>query len=170
MVPGEGAVDAAIMFVGEAPGRQEDKMGRPFVGRSGKFFDELLDGIGLRRGDVFIVNVLKCRPRTPSGKDRKPRVGEISACAPYLNRQIEIIRPRIICAMGDTASTYILEKHGFKPRKIGEMHGKIFQTDTLKIMPTYHPAAGLYTYGLRGVMKRDFEKLGAQLRRSIQEQ
>ncbi|MFQ5710397.1 MAG: uracil-DNA glycosylase family protein [Candidatus Geothermarchaeales archaeon] len=169
VVPGEGPADADIMFIGEAPGRQEDLQGRPFVGRAGSLLDELLDGVGVERGRVFIGNVLKCRPTSPLGKDRRPRAEEVSACAPYLDRQVEIIKPRVICTLGDTASSYILGRYGFKPDRIGRVHGKVFIKGALRIVPSYHPAAALYRFQLRETMEEDFRKLRDLLKQSFLE-
>jgi DNA polymerase len=161
-VPGEGSAYASVMFVGEGPGRQEDLQGRPFVGSAGDFLNECLESIGLRRDEVFICNVVKCRPYTRQGsftRDRRPTRSEIKACSPYLDRQIELIKPRIICALGDTAASYLLEKMGFEPEPIGRIHGRIFQKESLVIFPMYHPAAALYAAPLRDVILNDFIKL-----------
>jgi DNA polymerase len=119
-VPGEGPTNARMMFIGEGPGRQEDLDGRPFVGRAGKFLDECLQSIGLRREQVFITNIVKCRPTEKSGnwvKDRKPATEEVEACAPYLSKQVELLNPDIICTLGDTAKSQI-----FKRFEIGRAH------------------------------------------------
>jgi len=158
-VPGEGSHRAEVMFIGEAPGRDEDAQGRPFVGRAGKLLERLLAEIGIRRSEVFIGNVLKCRPVSSEGKDRKPTEREVSACSHFLDSQIEKIKPKVICTLGDTATQYILRKYGIKPDAISKIHGKVFEADKLKIIPLYHPAAALYTYRLERVMKEDFRKL-----------
>jgi len=159
IVPGEGSHRAEVMFIGEAPGRDEDAQGRPFVGRAGKLLERLLAEIGIRRSEVFIGNVLKCRPVSSEGKDRKPTEREVSACSHFLDSQIEKIKPKVICTLGDTATQYILRKYGIKPDAISKIHGKVFEADKLKIIPLYHPAAALYTYRLETVMKEDFMKL-----------
>jgi len=158
-VPGAGSYDAKVMFVGEAPGYWEDQKGLPFVGRAGKVLDELLAEIGLSRDEVYITNIVKCRP--PENRD--PTEEEISACAPYLDRQIDIIRPRVIVPLGRHSMRYILEKFGFKPEPISKIHGKTFETRTLfgkiVIMPIYHPAAALYRPQLLEALREDFRKL-----------
>lgn len=159
VVPGEGSHRAEVMFIGEAPGREEDVQGRPFVGRAGKLLDRLLAEIGIGRNEVFIGNVLKCRPTSPEGKDRRPTEEEVSACSHFLDSQIEKIKPKVICTLGDTATHYILRKYGIKPDGISKIHGRVFEADKLKIIPLYHPAAALYTYRLEKVMREDFMKI-----------
>jgi len=159
VVPGEGSDKADVMFIGEAPGRDEDAQGRPFVGRAGKLLDRLLAEIGIERSEVFIGNVLKCRPVSIEGKDRKPTEQEISACSHFLDSQIEKIKPKVICTLGDTATHYILRKYGIKLDRISKIHGRVFEADKLEIIPLFHPAAALYTYCLERVMREDFRKL-----------
>ena len=159
VVPGEGPHEAEVMFIGEAPGREEDAQGRPFVGRAGRLLDRLLAEIGIERSEVFIGNVLKCRPTSPEGRDRKPTEQEVSACSHFLESQIEKIKPKVICTLGDTAAQYILRKHGIKPDGISKIHGRVFEADNLKMIPLYHPAAALYTYRLEKVMRDDLKKL-----------
>ncbi|HHI00275.1 MAG TPA: uracil-DNA glycosylase [Thermococcus litoralis] len=158
-VPGSGSYEAKIMFVGEAPGYWEDQKGLPFVGRAGKVLDELLAGIGLKREEVYITNVVKCRP--PNNRD--PTEEEINACSPYLDKQIDIIRPKIIVPLGRHSMTYILKKFSFEPEPISKIHGKIFEARTLfgkiVIMPMYHPAVALYKPQLREKLEKDFKKL-----------
>lgn len=158
-VPGSGSYGAKIMFVGEAPGYWEDQKGLPFVGRAGKVLDELLAGIGLKREEVYITNVVKCRP--PNNRD--PTEEEINACSPYLDKQIDIIRPKIIVPLGRHSMTYILKKFSFEPEPISKIHGKIFEARTLFgkiiIMPMYHPAVALYKPQLREELEKDFKKL-----------
>ena len=158
-VPGEGPISADIMFIGEAPGRGEDRQGRPFVGRAGKFLEELLKEAGLDRDQVFIGNVLKCRP-SENGQDRRPTEEEIEACSAYLDRQIELVKPQIICTLGDVATKYIFKKYGLGIKSISRIHGAIFATNTLKIIPAYHPAAVLYKPELKHLMHRDFRRIG----------
>lgn len=168
-VPGEGPADARIMLIGEGPGRQEDLEGRPFVGRAGKFLDECLQSIGLKREAVFITNIVKCRPTEKSGnwvKDRKPRVEEIAACAPYLDRQIELLKPEIICTLGDTAKSQIFQRFGIEEDTIGRLHGKLFSAGGAKIVPLYHPAAALYDNALRETIMSDFRSLRGFLSQS----
>ena len=158
-VPGEGPCNAKIMFVGEAPGGKEDETGRPFVGAAGQFLTELLGMAGLRREDVFITNILKCRP--PNNRDPEP--DEIEACKPYLVRQIRLILPRIIVTLGRYAGRTLLGDAGVKWSSMTRMHGKIFSVELygvkLKIMPTYHPAAALYYPKLRPVIIKDFKEV-----------
>ena len=162
-VPGSGNYGARVMFVGEAPGYWENKKGLPFVGRAGKVLDELLEEIGLNRDEVYITNIVKCRP--PENRD--PTEDEIKACSPYLDRQIDIIRPKVIVPLGRHSMGYILRKFGFEPGPISKIHGKTFEAHTLfgkiVIMPMYHPAAALYKPPLREELRRDFAKLKAIL-------
>ncbi len=173
-VPGEGSITPEVMFIGEAPGRNEDIKGRPFVGRAGGLLDELLNSIGLKRESVYITNIVKCRPTAVSMhdgeskrlnvRDRKPVDDEIVACAPYLTRQIQLLRPRVICTLGDTASSSIFKRYNLNPGMISKLHGKTFSTDSVKIVSMYHPAAALYTAALRDVMTGDFRILSDLLR------
>ncbi|MFH0847985.1 MAG: uracil-DNA glycosylase [archaeon] len=176
-VPGEGATSLKVLFVGEGPGRNEDLEGRPFVGRAGIIFDELLASINLDRRFVYITNIVKCRPTTASvdkideskmliARDRKPQEDEIDACAAYLTRQIEILKPKVICALGDTASSSILRRYGLKPSLISTIHGRACSVASLKIVTMYHPAAALYTATLKEIMKSDFKILAGLLRQS----
>lgn len=160
-VIGEGDPDAKIMFIGEAPGAQEAKTGRPFVGRAGKLLDSLLDTIGLDRKDVYITNIVKDRP--PS--NRTPLVGEIKTYAPFLLEQIRVIKPKIIATLGRLPMEFILKTfdHPQKGKKIGELHGEILETASengkIKIIPLYHPAAVFYNRNLEQVLHEDFQKL-----------
>ena len=124
-VPGEGSLEAALMFVGEAPGYWEDVKGRPFVGRAGKLLDELLSSISLERKNVYIANVVKHRP--PENRD--PRQDEIKACTPYLDRQIEIIRPKVISPLGRHATRYLLSKANIELKGITEARGRVHRAD-----------------------------------------
>ncbi len=163
-VPGSGSYDAKVMFVGEAPGYWEDQKGLPFVGRAGKVLDELLREIGLSRDEVYITNIVKCRP--PENRD--PTEEEIKACSPYLDRQIDIIRPKVIVPLGRHSMRYILEKFGFPVEPISRIHGETFEAHTLfgriVIMPSYHPAAALYRPQIKEELRRDFKKLGELLK------
>ena len=161
-VPGEGPTNARMMFIGEGPGRQEDLDGRPFVGRAGKFLDECLQSIGLRREEVFITNIVKCRPTEKSGnwvKDRKPATEEVEACSPYLSKQIELLNPDIICTLGDTAKSQIFKRFGLEDDTIGHVHGRLFLAGRIKIVPLYHPAAALYDNSLHQIILIDFQGL-----------
>ena len=159
-VVGEGSHSAKIMFVGEAPGKNEALTGRPFCGQSGRVLDELLISIGIERKDVYITNIVKDRP--PENRDPEPE--EIEAYAPFLVRQIEIIRPKIIAPLGRFSMRYILGKFGVdNGETIGKIHGKVFDAKTsygkIKIMPMYHPAASLYHPDTRKSLDADFKKL-----------
>jgi uracil-DNA glycosylase family 4 len=158
-VPGEGPEDADIMFIGEAPGFHEDRQGRPFVGAAGQFLDELLESIGLKREDVFIANVIKCRP--PANRD--PLVGEIKACWPYLERQIELIKPKIIVTLG----RYSMERF-FPGQKISRIHGRPRKMEGIIYYPIYHPAAALHQPRYRADVEADFQKI-PQLLAEIEE-
>ncbi|MHA2377703.1 MAG: uracil-DNA glycosylase [Candidatus Thorarchaeota archaeon] len=153
-VPGEGPINAQIMFVGEAPGAKEDESGRPFVGRSGELLSDMIAEIGLSRDEVFITSVLKSRP--PG--NRTPNKTEIEACIPYLNRQIDIIRPKIIVLLGGVAVSSIIG-----PCKISEAHGRIFEVEGSRFFITYHPAAALRFPKLREAMLKDFRTLRREL-------
>lgn len=162
-VIGEGSLDAAIMFIGEAPGAQEAKTGRPFVGASGRVLDELLESIGLRREDVYITNVVKDRPP----KNRDPRAGEVALYAPFLGRQIEIIRPRVIATLGCFAMDFILSRYDLpqQGQKISKLHGRRLEVEVgygpLTFVPLYHPAVALYNRNQRGTLEEDFATLAA---------
>ncbi len=163
-VPGEGEYRVPVMFVGEAPGRNEDLQGRPFVGRAGALLNELLDSIGLSRSDVFITNVLKCRP--PGNRD--PRPEEIRACSPYLERQIQILRPAVIVTLGRFAWQWMCEHMGIAYAPISRAHGRPHVANTIVygriiVFPTYHPAAALYNKQLEPVLREDFRRLGEVL-------
>ena len=149
-VPGEGPVDAEIMLVGEAPGFYEDQQGRPFVGAAGQFLEQLLGSIGLKRTDVFIGNVIKCRP--PSNRDPLPE--EISACSHWLSEQFEIIRPRVVVTLG----RYSLAR--FIPgTPIGKIHGQGRKINDIWVVPMYHPAAALHQGSLRKTIEDDFRRI-----------
>jgi len=132
-VPGEGDARAGLVVVGEAPGATEDETGRPFVGRAGKLLDDILKAIGFRREEVFICNVLKCRP--PENRDPEPL--EVAACSPYLHRQLELLGPRVILAMGRPAAHALLGVNA----SLGELRGKMHRYRGIPLIVTYHPAA-----------------------------
>jgi DNA polymerase len=159
-VPGEGDPGADLMFVGEAPGYHEDQQGRPFVGQAGKLLEQLLAGIGLTREQVFIANVLKSRP--PNNRDPKPE--EIAACQPYLWRQIELIKPRVICTLGNFATKLL----SGDPAGITRVHGRPQPLQvgehSLYLFPIFHPAAALYTPAMLATLKEDFLRLPELLR------
>ena len=150
IVPGEGAPDADVMLVGEAPGASEDKAGRPFVGRAGKFLDALLAEAGLERGDVFITNVVKARP--PGNRD--PKADEIAHYMPWLEQQLALIRPRVVIPLGRHALAH------FAPgRKISEVHGELLEAEGRHVVPWLHPAAALHNQGLRETLLQDARAL-----------
>ena len=132
LVFGEGNPDADLMFVGEAPGRDEDIQGRPFVGRAGKLLSRIINAMNLKRSDVYIANILKDRPPN----NRNPEEEEIQACTGYLIEQIEIIEPKVICALGSFATKELLKKD----EPISKLRGKFYNYKNIKLMPTYHPA------------------------------
>jgi len=162
-VPGEGSLNAVVMFIGEAPGYWEDVKGRPFVGAAGKLLDGMLEEIGLSRGDVYIGNIVKCRP--PENRDPQP--GEVQACTPYLDRQIRIIQPKIIVTLGRHSTAYVLSKAGFEARGITGVRGRVYEGRLLslgvRIIPTYHPAAALYNPKYRDSLEEDFQVIKREL-------
>jgi uracil-DNA glycosylase family 4 len=149
-VPGVGPADAAIMFIGEGPGFHEDQQGIPFVGAAGKFLDELLEMIGLNRDQVFIANVVKCRP--PANRD--PRPEEIEACRGYLDRQIALIHPQMVVTLG----RYSMERY-FPNAKISQVHGQARKINGILYYPMYHPAAALHQPSLRRTVEEDMAKI-----------
>ena len=150
VVPGEGAEDAALLFIGEAPGWHEDQQGRPFVGPAGQFLDQLLASIELRREEVYIANVIKCRP--PQNRDPLP--AEIQSCRKWLDRQIEIIQPQMIITLG----RYSLAQY-FPNQSIGKIHGKPRKSGGVIYYPMYHPAAALHQGSLRRTIEADMLKI-----------
>ena len=158
-VIGEGSFNSDIMFIGESPGYNEDLHGKPFVGRAGLVFDELLESVGLQRREIYISNIIKCRPPD----NRNPSTIEIKACTDYLNRQISIIQPAIIVTLGNFALSYIFERFGLKQEKIGKIHGTTFKVSTIvgskKIIPLYHPATATYDPGMKSVLIEDFKSI-----------
>jgi uracil-DNA glycosylase len=165
VVFGSGSPDADLMFVGEAPGFHEDQQGVPFVGQAGKLLDKLLGGIGLTRADVFVANVLKCRP--PGNRDPLPE--EIAACEPHLFRQIELIQPTIVATLGNFATKLL----SGKPAGITRVHGYEQEVTlgarTVLLYPLYHPAAALYTPSMLNVLEDDFARIPALLDRAVEE-
>ncbi len=141
-VVGDGYRDADVLFIGEAPGRNEDTQGKPFVGRAGKILDVLLEKIGLNRNQVYIGNIIKCRPP----KNRNPLKIEIDSCTKFLDKQIELINPKIIVTLGNFSTLYIFEKFGLERKKISKVHGKKFNTKNgrFAVIPVYHPAVAVY--------------------------
>jgi DNA polymerase len=160
-VPGEGPADAEIMFIGEGPGFHEDQQGRPFVGAAGQFLEELLESIGLKRQDVYITNVIKCRP--PGNRDPLPE--EISACEPYLDRQIELIQPTVVVTLGRFSMA-----RAFPKGRISRIHGNPRKIGGIVYYPMYHPAAALHRPSLRGLVEEDVRRIPDVLKRAPQMQ
>lgn len=150
-VPGEGNPEAEIFFVGEAPGFNEDKEGRPFCGAAGHFLDDMLSSIGLNRQDVFIGNIIKHRP--PNNRDPLPE--EIEACTPWLHKQLEIIKPKLIVTLGRHSMHHFLPDIG----SISKEHGKAYKRDKQMYLVLYHPAAGLHQASLKEVIEKDFKNI-----------
>lgn len=160
-VIGEGSHEADIMFIGEAPGKNEAETGRPFCGASGRILDELLDHIGLDRKTVYVTNIVKDRP--PANRDPSP--SEIELYAPFLDRQIEIIKPKVIATLGRFSMEYIMRRYGLGSQieSISNAHGKRFETEIsgekVVVVPLYHPAVALYNGSKKDELKKDFEVL-----------
>lgn len=155
VVPGEGNPEAEIMFIGEGPGQKEDELGRPFVGSAGKFLDEMLKGAGLKREDVYIANVVKCRP--PQNRDPLPE--EVEVCWPWLQKQVKIVDPKIIVTLGRHSMERFLPN-----QKISKIHGRAMRREIgglgKRVFYTlYHPAAALYNGSMRKVLIQDFKKI-----------
>lgn len=153
-VPGEGQISAKIMFIGEAPGRSEDEKGKPFVGAAGRILDNLLKKAGIERSQVFITNIVKCRPPN----NRVPEEDELIACRPYLDRQIALIKPKVICILGRTAYSSILGGSS-----ITASRGKIIERSGQKYFSTFHPAAVIYNKSLRSTLEADLKRLAAEI-------
>ena len=154
-VPGEGQLAAKIMFIGEAPGRSEDEKGRPFVGAAGRILDDMLKKAGIERSQVFITNVVKCRP--PG--NRVPEEDESAACRPYLDRQIALVRPKVICILGRTAYSSLLGGGSITANR-----GKIVEKAGQKYFLTIHPAAAIYNKSLLSVLEADLKKLAKEIK------
>jgi DNA polymerase len=157
VVFGTGNPKASIMFVGEAPGFNEDRQGEPFVGAAGKLLDKLLDSAGLSRPQVYIANVIKCRP--PNNRD--PEQDEVDTCKPFLLQQIELIKPKLVCTLGNWATQTILEKKV----PITKVKGSAIRLERFVVFPLLHPAAALHQGNLLDTLKEDFKKLKAYLDR-----
>jgi uracil-DNA glycosylase family 4 len=153
-VPGEGQISAKIMFIGEAPGRSEDEKGKPFVGAAGRILDDLLKKAGIERSQVFITNIVKCRPPN----NRVPEEDELIACRPYLDRQIALIKPKVICILGRTAYSSILGGSSITANR-----GKIVERSGQKYFSTFHPAAVIYNKKLLFTLEADLKKLAAEI-------
>ena len=154
-VPGEGQLAAKIMFVGEAPGRSEDEKGRPFVGAAGRILDDLLQKAGIERSQVFITNVVKCRPPN----NRVPEDDEAVACRPYLDRQIALIKPKVICILGRTAYASLLGGSSITTNR-----GKIVEKAGQKYFLTFHPAAAIYNKSPLSALEADLKKLAKEIK------
>ncbi len=158
-VPGEGPADAEIMFIGEAPGFHEDQQGRPFVGAAGRFLEELLASIGLTREEVYITNVIKCRP--PS--NREPLPDEIEACKSFLNQQIELIQPKLVVTLGRFSMA-----RAFPKARISRIHGRPRKVGGVLYYPMYHPAAALHQPSLRRTVEEDMRRIPELLQQAAQ--
>jgi uracil-DNA glycosylase family 4 len=158
LVFGVGHPSAELMFVGEAPGKNEDLQGEPFVGAAGKLLDELLAGIGLTRPQVYVANVLKCRP--PGNRDPLPI--EVETCTPFLSRQIELISPKVIATLGNFATRYVLDTTA----GITSLRGRLYHIGGRQVVPIYHPAVALYDASKRSDLAEDFKRLRAVLDRA----
>lgn len=153
-VPGEGQIGAKIMFIGEAPGKNEDERGKPFVGAAGRILDEMLKKAGIERSQVFITNVVKCRPPN----NRVPEEDEVIACRPYLERQIALIKPKVICILGKTAYASLLGGGSISINR-----GKIVKKDGYKYFLTFHPAAAIYNKRLLSILEADIKKVAKEI-------
>ncbi len=163
-VPGEGSPNATLMFIGEAPGANEDLHGRPFVGAAGKLLDKMIsDVLGLKREEVFITNVVKCRP--PDNRDPTPH--EIDSCSPYLLSQLSIIKPKIVVTLGRHSTGFLFEVSGKPFPGISAVRGNFHYLNVkdlkLTVFPTYHPAAALYNPNLRDIIRSDFMKVKSKI-------
>jgi uracil-DNA glycosylase family 4 len=158
-VPGVGPSNAEIMFIGEAPGFHEDQQGLPFVGAAGNFLDELLESIGLKRQDVYIANVIKCRP--PGNRDPLPE--EIEACKPYLDRQIELIQPQLVVTLGRFSMA-----RAFPKARISRIHGQPRKIGGVIYYPMYHPAAALHQPSLRRTVEDDMRRIPELIEQAAQ--
>jgi len=150
-VPGEGNRRARLMFVGEAPGRDEDLQGKPFVGRAGQLLTRIIQAMGFSREEVYIANVIKCRPP----ENRTPKPDEIKACSPFLLRQIELIQPRVIVALGKVATDFLLQS----PKSMSELRGHFGQFQGIPVMPTFHPSYLVRNEGNKEIKKMVWEDM-----------
>jgi len=166
VVFGAGNADADLMFVGEAPGANEDRMGRPFVGQAGKLLDQLLLEVGLERADVFISNVLLCRP--PGNRD--PHPVEIENCQDYLMRELELLEPRVVCTLGNFATKLLRGDNAGITRVHGREEVRVIGRRTVRLYPLYHPAAALYTPRMLEVLREDFARIPELLALPVPEQ
>lgn len=167
-VPGQGDPDAEVMFVGEAPGRQEDLFGLPFVGDAGRVLDEFLAKIEFSRSQIYITNIVKCRPP----RNRAPRVGEIRTCARlYLTPQVQIVRPRFLVTLGRHSAAFVLSRAGFNVGQITKFHGRVYKARpfgfSILVVPIIHPAAALYKREYRKLLEEGFEVLKSRVKQRI---
>ncbi len=158
-VPGEGPANSEIMFIGEAPGFHEDQQGRPFVGAAGRFLEELLESIGLTRQDVYIANVIKCRP--PGNRDPLP--DEIEACKPFLDQQLDLIQPKMVVTLGRFSMA-----RAFPKARISQIHGQPRKIGGIIYYPMYHPAAALHQPSLRRAIEEDMRRIPEMLKQAGQ--
>ena len=165
VVFGAGNADADLMFIGEAPGAEEDRQGLPFVGRAGAFLTELLEGIGLQREDMFIANVLKCRP--PGNRDPQPE--EIDSCRPYLEQQVELIQPRVIGTLGNFSTKLLTGKPTGITKVRGAPQQQLIGGRFVYLLPLFHPAAGLRTPRVAEQLREDFRRIPALLEEPLPE-
>ncbi len=156
-VPGDGPVNAKIMAIGMAPGVEEDKIGKPFIGRAGKFLNKLFEIAEIKREKVFITSPLKCLPQPPI--NRKPKKEEIKACLSYLEKQIKIINPQRFILLGEVAFSVF-----FPNKKLGDYRGKLVKKDGREYFVTYHPAAGIRFQKFRKILEKDFKKIGETIK------
>ncbi len=157
-VPGEGPEQADLMFIGEGPGYHEDQQGRPFVGPAGRFLEQLLASIGMSRDQVFIANMIKCRP--PNNRDPLP--GEVAACSKYLDRQIQLVAPKVIVTLGRHSLVKFLPG-----ATISKAHGKAVRKEGFILYPIYHPAAALHQQSLRSVIEEEFKTIPSLLQEQV---
>jgi uracil-DNA glycosylase family 4 len=162
-VPGEGNPESQIMFIGEGPGRTEDIEGRPFVGQAGKFLDTLLSDACLARENVFICNVVRCRPP----RNRAPLQNEVQACTPYLDRQMKTIQPKVVVTLGNCSTAYVFSKANLPFNGITQVHGKFFEKTVsgmrVTLFPSFHPAAALYSAKYEEQLTKDFQALRSEV-------
>jgi uracil-DNA glycosylase family 4 len=166
VVFGAGNANADLMFVGEAPGQHEDEQGLPFVGQAGKLLETLLNEIGLERGDVFIANVLKCRP--PGNRDPQP--AEIENCREYLYRQLDLIEPTVVCTLGNFSTKLLREDNTGITRLHGKPEVRVIGPRAVRLYPVFHPAAALYTRSNVDLLREDFARIPSLLKEGPPEQ
>ncbi|UCD45078.1 MAG: uracil-DNA glycosylase [Candidatus Bathyarchaeota archaeon] len=158
-VVGGGSLDSPLVLVGEAPGRREDEQGKPFVGSAGKLLDQILKKVGIQRDEIFITNVVKCRP--PG--NRRPRAQEVEACSRHMAAILGIVAPKVIAPMGNSSTGYFMKRFGLRRSNISDVHGRPFPVETdwgsVVLFPLYHPAAVLYNRGLEAELLVDFQRL-----------